>query len=87
METGSSTTRATWRWHLAGAELLHHPLEHIGMGRGVGGVDSVQRQTTRLEPVVVTGDAVALEQRALGLCLGTHDTRRQHEAEGERGEH
>ena len=53
--------------HRAGPQLADDLLPQLGMAGDVGDVDAFERQAAGLEPVVVTGDAVAVEQ---GLLVG-----------------
>ncbi len=76
--------------HLATAQLVDHLLEHRGMLGDAGQIDIVEPQLRGLEPFVVAGDAIAIEQLARGdvrggLRAGRHEgPRRRH---GCRGHH
>ena len=58
--------RAPGRRHGAGAQLRDDSLPDVGMAARVGGVDRIglEVEAARPEPVVVTGDAVAVQDRA-----------------------
>ena len=53
------------RRHSAGPQLPHHLLPDLWMCPDVGDLEPVERQIGCAEPLIVTGDAVAIEQRAL----------------------
>ncbi len=50
--------------HHAGAQLPDHLLPHLGVVRHLHQVEALQRQIGGLESIVVTGDAVLVQQRA-----------------------
>ena len=52
--------------HHAPAQLLDHRLPARGRGADVRRVEPVERQPAGVEPLVVAGDAVAVQQRPLG---------------------
>ena len=71
--------RAALGGHLAGAQLVDDLLENGSMGRGPGRVHPVEGQAAGLQPLVVAGDAVAVEElagRRVGLALTARRGRR-----------
>ena len=56
--------RAADRRHRAGAQLADDLLPDLGVLGGTGGIDRVERQAGGLQPLVVAGDAVPVEDRA-----------------------
>ena len=68
--------RAPGGGHHPPPELVNHPLPHRWGLADVVDVQYVQSQPRRPQPLVVTGDAVAIEQRALGYRWGRSGARR-----------
>ena len=62
-------TRPARRRHRAGAQLRDHPLPDPGVAARIAGVDGgrLEAEPPGQQPVVVAGDAVAVEDRARGL--------------------
>ena len=60
---GLVRARPADRRHHGPAQLAHDLLPHVGMAAHVGGIEAVERQPGRPDALVVTGDAVAGEQR------------------------
>ena len=58
--------RKTGRRHEAAAHLLDDLLPQLALGAEVRGVNLIERQVAGLEPLVVTGNAVGVEERAAG---------------------
>ena len=56
---------ATRRWHCATAQLAHDLFPHLGLVGDAGNIDGVEGEPGSLKPFVVTGDAVAIEHRAV----------------------
>ena len=54
------------RRHHAAAQLLDHRLPAVGGRADIADVERVERQPAGLQPLVVAGDAVAVEQRRVG---------------------
>ena len=67
---GPRGPRAPHRRHGPAAELLHHLLPQLRVGGDVlhGDLDRVQGKTGRPQPAVVTGHAVPLQQRRVGVA-------------------
>ena len=58
--------RSTGRRHLPGAQFPHDLLQHLRVRAHRGQVDLVKHQTSSLQPLVVTGHAVSVEERPSG---------------------
>ena len=70
VDVGGVGTRPPLGGHLPAAQLPDHLLEHLDVCRGLPDVDGVERQTGGLQSFVVTGDAIAVEQRPGRLARG-----------------
>jgi len=62
-------TRRAGRRHQAGFQLEHHLFERLGAAGNIVEADRIERQPAGLQAIVVTGDAVRLEQRGIGRLL------------------
>ena len=69
-------TRPAGRGHHAAAQLQDHPLPDIGGLADAGHVRGVEGEPPRLQPLVVAGDAVAVEQCPLRRRHGRNALRR-----------
>ena len=61
------------RWHLAGPELLEHPLEHRRVLRDARRIDVLQRDARRQRAVVVAGEAMAADGGLKEIAAGGAD--------------
>ena len=59
------TRQSGWRHH-AGADLANHFFPDVGMGRHVADPRRIEREVGGLQPLVVTADAVLIDERATG---------------------
>src|SRR5688572_10688368 len=69
IQRGARWPRHAGRRHLSAADLANDFLPRLRTGRDVRQGDRVEREPAGLRPLVVTGDAVLIDQRALGLAL------------------
>jgi hypothetical protein len=60
----------TARRHHAGADLLDDLFPRLDVAADLRDVEPIELETRRFQPLIVTGDAVLIEERRLGRCRG-----------------
>src|SRR5262245_36688263 len=70
LDRGLIGARHSLRWHHSAAEFQNDFLPDISMGGRVGRIEIIEREAAGLEPRVVAGDAILLDEGGISSGCG-----------------